>query len=130
MGAGRPTTYKPEYCKKLEEHLSKGFSYATFGADINTPRETLYEWEERFPEFLHSKKVGLAKSQKFWENIGMEGMTGKIKNFNSAVWIFSMKNKFAWKDSQEVSVSADVNVNHAYLVKLIQDSEAKQNGVN
>lgn len=50
-------------------------------------------------------------SLKWWETTGKEGLWGDKNNmFNSAVWIFNMRNKFGWRDDpkkHEVTESED-----------------------
>lgn len=101
---GRPTKYRPEYCQMLIDHMSQGLSYESFAATIDTHRATLYRWEEEYPDFCDSKKIGLEKSLIWWEKQGISGLWGnKEASFNPAVWIFSMKNRFKWNDKVEVS---------------------------
>ena len=89
---GRPSKYKPEYCEALIEHMARGLSYEAFAAQCNVCRDTLYEWEKRYPEFFDSKKIGHAKLLKFFEELGFGLMSGDVKG-NAAVYIFTMKNK-------------------------------------
>jgi len=48
---------------------------------------------------------GIAKAIRqgrlFWEQVGMDGMMGKIKGFNSKVWSFNFKNRFGWQENPE-----------------------------
>jgi hypothetical protein len=98
MPGGRPTTYKPEYCELLIEHMGKGYSFESFAGTIDTHRGTLYRWEAAHPEFRDAKKAGLDKSLLFWERLGVHGASGKVKGFNPSAWIFNLKNKHLWRD--------------------------------
>ena len=105
--AGRPTSYKPEYCEAVEKHMAQGRAFETFAANIGVHRDSLYEWQKKHPAFSDSIKRGQALSYKYWESIGIAGATGKLKGFNAAVWIFTMKNKFKWRDSHEITSDPD-----------------------
>lgn len=97
---GRPSKYKPEYCEMLIKHMADGYSFESFAAIIDLDRDTIYEWTKAHPDFSDAKKRAVAKSQLFWEKIGHGGSLGRIKNFSAAAWIFSMKNRFQWRDKQ------------------------------
>ena len=114
MPAGRPTTYKPEFCEMLIEHMSKGFSYQSFAGKLKVNQDTLYNWEKLFPEFSETKKTAQELSRQFWEKQGIDGLWEvteydedgkplKTRKLNSTVWIFNMKNRFAWADRTEVT---------------------------
>lgn len=109
MGAGRPTTYKQEYCQKLIEHMREGLSFETFGAVIGVARDRVYVWAKKHPEFAEAKKEALDLCQLFWEQLGRDGARGGIHNFNMGAWCFNMKNRFGWRDKKDVEVSGDVN---------------------
>lgn len=108
----RPSIYKEEYCKLLIEHMSEGLSYETFAAKIGTCRQTLYEWEKVHPEFLDTKKRAQEISQLWWEMAGVNGLYTIVehgeggektiieKKINSAMWIFNMKARFRWQDTE------------------------------
>lgn len=83
----------------LIDHLESGFSYESFGAIVDTHKDTLYHWELKHPEFFEAKRIGASKSMLFWEKLGTGGAAGRLKGFNAAAWIFSMKNRFKWSDS-------------------------------
>jgi len=84
----------------LIEHMAKGLSFECFGAVVDCSEPTLYEWLKAHPEFSKSQKRAKAKCKIFWEQAGIDGMH-KGKDFNAAVWIFNMKNRFNWKDKLE-----------------------------
>lgn len=111
---GRPSLYKVEYCEMLVAHMKKGKSFDTFGIEIGVHPDTVDDWaglevveingtkveRPRHPEFLRAKKEGFKASLKYWESLGVDLITGKIKG-KAAVWIFTMKNRFKWTDRVE-----------------------------
>ena len=101
---GAPTTYKPEYCLLLIEHLAQGLSFESFAAKVDCEERTLFNWAKQNPDFLAAKNLGWPKARLFWEKLGVMGAAGKIRGFNPAAWIFNMKNRFRneWRDRQEV----------------------------
>lgn len=99
--AGRPTKFHPKYCDKVIEHMKQGLSIESFAATIGVSKQTLYTWKEVYPEFLDAIKKGEAQSLLFWERKGIDAVNGKIPGFNSAIWIFNMKNRFKWTDRSD-----------------------------
>jgi hypothetical protein len=106
-----PSDYDPKYCAMLIEHMAEGLSYETFAAKIGSCRSTLYNWEKQFPEWLDTKKKALEISQLWWEKAGINGLYTIVehgddgsyiieKRINSAMWIFQMKARFRWRDSE------------------------------
>ena len=99
-GPGQPSKYKPEYCKMLIDHMAKGFSFETFGADILVGRRTLYQWVDEHLDFREAKEVGHAQAQKLFEQISIAKLSGKtIPNFDpkksdTAMLIFYQKTRF------------------------------------
>lgn len=112
---GRPVDYIPEYCQGLIDHMSQGYSYETFAANINSTRMTLYNWEKMYPDFLYAKKIGIERCQKFWEEMGLKGNRTLItyndegkkvteSKLQAAIWIFNMKARFKWFDVPEKDI--------------------------
>jgi hypothetical protein len=108
MAGGRPTKYKKAYCKKLIEWMGKGLSFESFAGDIGVNRDTIYEWAKVYPEFSDAKGIGSAKSQALWEKMGIAGSSGKLKGFQTGAWIFNMKNRFSWRDRQEIVLEGEL----------------------
>lgn len=94
----RVSSFKPEYCDLLVEHMSKGLSFNAFAGVIKVSQAVLYKWSKKYPEFQDARNRGDAAALLHWEKVGRAGMMGKVPNFNAAVYIFSMKNKFDWTD--------------------------------
>ena len=100
---GRPSKYDPKYCEMLIEHMSKGYSFESFGAVIGSNRDTLYEWAKRHSEFSDAKKHANDRCLEFWEKQGIEGLYSYEDGpkLNSSVWIFNMKHRHRWRDRHE-----------------------------
>lgn len=116
MPGGRPSKYKKEFCERLIKHMEDGLSFEAFAGEIGVAIDTVYNWNKKHPEFSEAKKIGTAKSQLFWEKMGRSGVVGKIPGFNTAAWIFNMKNRFNWRDKREFSGDKDNPVSFAGLV--------------
>jgi hypothetical protein len=98
---GRPTLYRPEYCQMLIDHMSSGLSFESFGGRIDVARRTLYEWEKAFPEFLHAKEVGQAKSQLWWEEVGCTNVHSPSGQWTPNVFMFTMRSRFGLRDGYD-----------------------------
>jgi len=96
--------YKKEFCDRLVDHLSEGLSYESFSAEIKVNRRAMYQWEAKFPEWKDAKERGIDASLLYWEKMGRSMAVGKLKGSNAAVWIFTMKNRFGWRDTQPEAV--------------------------
>jgi hypothetical protein len=104
---GRPTKYKEEYCKMLEDHMAQGLSFESFAGTIRVHRETLYEWCNVHREFSDSKKRGVELSLAWHEKVFNAMALGKIKNGNSTALLFMMKNRHRWRDNPPDSHNQD-----------------------
>lgn len=119
---GRPTLYKPEYCEMVVSHLSQGYSIESFAGLIDVHRDSIYEWKSKHPIFSDSIKRGIDKSLLYWEKLGMAGTLGKIKGFNPATYIFTMKNRFGWTDRLATDVNANVSVVPTVILDVLDES--------
>ena len=98
MPAGRPTAYEDTYPERVELHLSQGFTLASWAGDVGVSRETVYNWSEKYPEFLDAIKVGRSKGMLVWERrLADQALKGEG---NTAAIIFAMKNLYRddWAD--------------------------------
>lgn len=94
--------YRREFDAMLLQHLSEGLSFEAFAGVVKVNRDTLYQWIKRYSSFKEAKEEGTSQSLLYWEGMGISGTVGKIPGFNTAMWIFNMKNRFRWRDRQEV----------------------------
>lgn len=129
-GLGRPTKYFPEYPQMLIDHMNRGYSYETFAAVVTVSVKTLYNWEVEHPDFLQAKEVGTPKGQFFWEGIGLMGINGKIEYFPSAVYIFTMKNRFGWRDNpEEKNNDKQADWSHKMNIAMKEFEEGVESGI-
>jgi hypothetical protein len=94
--------YKPEFCDMLVEHMKGGLSFESFAGLVGTCRNTLYTWENDYPEFKKAKEAGRAACLLYDERILREGVEGNIKGYNVAAHKWKMANIHKWADRQEV----------------------------
>lgn len=124
---GRPTNYKPEFAEMLIEHMAKGAPFDTFAAEVFCSLDTLYEWCKHYQEFAEAKKLGEKLSHEWWDRQGRKGLNKGPATFHGQVWNITMKNRFGYRDRQEVQLTgADGGpVAIQKTVKWDADSEAR-----
>ena len=145
MPGGRPTSYKPEYCQQLIEHMAKGNSFWSFAAEVNVCFDTLSEWTKVHLEFSEAKRLGMAKLLKFDENLGMMGSSGQLKRvsrveritdeegktkentfyegatFGQSYHIFKMKNRYPKLYRDKVEIEASGSTDKTKLNQVLKD---------
>lgn len=101
MPAGRPSTYKEEYCDTVIECGRDGMGKAEMASQLGISRVTLNDWCEKHPAFAYAVKRGLDEAQAWWEMKGRVATFGGIDGFNATSYIFQMKNRFRddWNDT-------------------------------
>ena len=100
------TRYHPSICDKVINLMKKGYSQEVISAHLGVNVNTFQKWMGK-GEFRMAVEEGKRYSQLWWETQGILAVQGKIKGFNSAVWIFNMKNRFGWRDKQEITGDED-----------------------
>jgi len=101
---GRPSKYREKFCAALIRHMTTGLSFESFSSVAGVHKDTLYAWTREYPDFSDAKKRAEAASLLYWEKLGIDGVKGKIKGFNAAMWIFNMKNRFKWRDRPDEDI--------------------------
>ena len=93
---GRPTKYESKYCKMLQEHMAKGYSFESFGAIVEVCRATLYNWLDKHDEFKQAKARAFTMSLYFWETRAIEFLTNpkEHKGFHFGLYRFIMQSRF------------------------------------
>ena len=95
--------YKPEHCEQLINFMKKGYSLASFGAEIGRCRMTLYRWMDKYPEFAEAHRIGKQSALKFFETMLVNASMGIIprqlkdlgsKKIDITAVIFALKTRF------------------------------------
>lgn len=113
-GGGRPSGYKPEYAKMLEDYFNvpaqvidededgkkiKPSSLPTlagFACKIGVHRETLLNWAENHQDFFDAFKMAKEHQERILVENGLMGY------YDKTFAIFTAKNLINWRDKQEV----------------------------
>lgn len=101
MGNLKNRKYDKKYPEMLVQHMSKGFSFSTFGAVVNVTRATLHNWCNNYPEFAEAKELGNEKAKEFFESALLTKLAGiefsdsvDLKNSELTAIIFALKTRF------------------------------------
>ncbi len=92
MPAGRPTDYRPEMCGQVVELGRQGKSHAQIAAALGVARKTLYEWQERYPEFSDAITHAKDLAQAWFEDMGQSGLV--MPGFNASLWAKQVSCRF------------------------------------
>jgi hypothetical protein len=65
--------------QQLLEHMEKGYSFTSFSAVVGIPKSTMSDWADKNPIFKKFKELGEAKSQHYWETIGIAASQGNLR---------------------------------------------------
>lgn len=102
----RKSKYNDGSPEELEELMAGGLSFEACCGRLGISKDTGYEWAKKHPEFAEAKEIGTARGQAFWEEEAIKGRWGSTgpggSIFNATIWIFTMKNRFGWRDKKEI----------------------------
>jgi transposase len=117
---GRPTKYEPEFCERVVEFMAKGYSKEAVAGELWITKDTLYEWEKRYPEFSDALKQGVELSRKFWEKTAIDNIvySQKGRKADAVLWIFNMKNRFGWSDKKEIELGEKTAKKFAFALDV------------
>ncbi|MEE9302196.1 MAG: hypothetical protein V3U84_00275 [Thiotrichaceae bacterium] len=111
MPVGRPPQFTTEYAEELAEAIplmfKNGESVAEVCATLGMSKDRFYHMVEISPVFSDSYDRGKDLAEAWWTKLGRGGAAGEVK-INSAVYNFSMKNKFKWVDRVETTGAVEV----------------------
>lgn len=123
-----PKKYTPTLCEKLIEHMTGGYSFASFGAIAGVTKKTLYEWAQQYPEFLEAKGIAELHSLKFWEGELLDVMRSPVKGWPASAWIFSMKarfKKFGYRDDVDEVDPDETSLQNIPTATLLRIAKGK-----
>lgn len=130
MPAGRPETYTRELGDSLSESLPDMFidgqSVAEVCAELKMCKDSFYKLCEVSDKFSDAYKKGQGLSEAWWTKLGREGSTGKAE-IQPTTWIFNMKNRFAWADKQDQTISGPgggaIKTDNTWRVEVVSSDE-------
>ena len=150
---GRPTKYKPEYCKEMDEffNIEPHFEtpcitthkdgstkeevklipsdlplFCAFAIKIGTSTSSMFRWGKKHKKFREALKRAKACQKKILITNGLQGL------YSTAFAIFTAKNVIGWRDKQEVETThkGKVAFNVAKLVNQVKDELSRQSKDN
>lgn len=84
MPAGRPTKYRPEFCRTIVEIGEQGGWLCEMAEACDVHRSTMDEWAANHPEFSEALTRAKQKAQAWFERAGRQGLTAD--RFNAPLW--------------------------------------------
>jgi len=102
--------------------VANGESKAEVAAKLGICRDTMHEWAKRHPEFSDAIKKGEHLSEAWWCKLGRKGAAGEA-DINPTVWIFNMKNRFGWRDKQDVTTDGGKLPHGPMEVVIVRSTE-------
>lgn len=127
-----PYKYKPEFCNMLLDHMSRGYSFESFGAVINVVRSTLYKWCDDFPEFGDAKDIAFAKAQYWYERRLVAKVSGDFdceidaKEIDTSSLIFALKTRFKDNYSERHEHAHDVTGDYERFLERLKNGEGQE----
>lgn len=110
---GRPETYKPEMCARVEALGKQGKSPAQIASALAVSKQTVYRWAGERPEFNDSLSRAKTYEQAYWEERGHKSLNRK--HFQAQVWRTSMAARFK-DDYTESKAGVEVTLNLGEMV--------------
>lgn len=114
--------YTPGVCQKTLEYMAQGYTQKSTAALLNTTETTFQNWMKEHEDFKSAVELGKMLCHLYWEKAGMDGMNGKIKNFNATVWGLNVKNRFGFSEKTEISGDPDNPLNTNIQIEFIGDN--------
>jgi len=113
---GPESKYSPEACDKIIKIAAQGghIPAMCLAAGCRS-KDTWYRWQDEHPEFKEAVEMAKLVSQAFYESIGLKGMLGEIKDFNSTIFAMVMNNKFREDYSRGTGNNTEVTINNNTL---------------
>jgi transposase len=105
LSRGRPTDYKPEYCRSIIPIGKEGGSKVDIAKHLNVSVKTLYNWMAEFPEFFQAMEMAEVYAHAWWAEQGKKALW--TPGFNTSAWSRSMGARFPrdWRENKNVEVT-------------------------
>ena len=126
MTVGRPTLFDPSYCDKVVELGALGKSLEQISSNLGVSCRVLYDWRDKYPEFLRALEQAKEAEQTWWEDQAQAYMLEHkdADKLNASIWSRSMAARFPKKYRESVKQEI-TGENGAPLLTGIQISFVK-----
>ena len=126
MTVGRPTLFDPSYCDKVVELGALGKSLEQISSNLGVSCRVLYDWRDKYPEFLRALEQAKEAEQTWWEDQAQAYMLEHkdAAKLNASIWSRSMAARFPKKYRESVKQEI-TGENGAPLLPGIQISFVK-----
>ncbi|CAB4128173.1 hypothetical protein UFOVP106_39 [uncultured Caudovirales phage] len=123
---GRPSLYDPSYCDKVVELGALGKSIEQISSNLGVSCRVLYDWRDKYPEFLRALEQAKEAEQTWWEDQAQAYMLEHkdAAKLNASIWSRSMAARFPKKYRESVKQEI-TGENGAPLLTGIQISFVK-----
>ena len=120
---GRPSLYDPSYCDKVVALGALGKSVEQISSNLGVSCRVMYDWRDRYPEFLRALEEAKEAEQTWWEDQAQAYMLEHKDGakLNASIWSRSMAARFPKKYRESVKQEI-TGENGAPLLTAIQVS--------
>ena len=120
---GRPTLYNPAFCDEVRAMGALGKSVEQIATNLGFSLRVIYDWKERYPDFLQALDDAKMAEQTWWEDQAQAYMLEKKDGakLNASIWSRSMAARFPKKYRESVKQEI-TGENGAPLIPQIQVS--------
>lgn len=123
-----PCKYKPEMCQIVVDKMAEGAGKYELCAELGISFRTWQNYRERYPEFDEAVARGEELSRAWWLSQGRLAL--RDKEFSYTGWYMNMKNRFGWRDNQDMTIKGDKDnpIQHKHSVEFskMTDDELNQ----
>lgn len=124
---GAPTKYKVEMCDVIKAVATDGGFHAAMMVACGITNDTFYRWQREIPEFREAVAQADLISLALQEAALMDGMMGRIKNYNFNANAMILNNKYkALYTRGEGSGNTEVTINTINLTPDQMDIKISQ----
>lgn len=114
-GVEMSIVFNTSMCSRVMKYMSEGATRGEICRKLKISNDVFQGLLERFPQFREAYEIGKDFSRGWWEEQGRINLENT--KFNSTLWYMNMKNRWGWKDKQEIEHG--VNDRLADLMKEI-----------
>lgn len=116
-----PSKYKDTYPADLIEMMEQGALNCDIFTKWGIHKDTFYQWMYDHPDLKEAYEIGKPRCEAWWVAAGKEAMAGKIKGFNSNLWIMFMNNKFGWVPGNKQVAESTTNTINISNLNILQN---------